>query len=107
MHDVVLLRFFQKFELGIADIVEHFRLESDSSKLATYAFNRANLLVSDVKVEGGRIKDFSWDVYRFLNASTNEYLTACVGRDTSAHGTGSILHVVKGEVYPDASFAEY
>lgn len=99
--------FFQEFERGITVTVEHFHLESDSPKGANYAFSRDNLLVSGVKIEGGRVENFSWDVYRFRNASTSEYLTACVGRDTSAYGTGSILHIVKGEVYPDASFAEY
>ncbi|KAH7720596.1 hypothetical protein AAVH_11927 [Aphelenchoides avenae] len=100
----------EDFELGkIAGTVKHFELHSE--KEMDYAFNGDNLLVSGMKVEGreqwDRIDDYVWDVYRFRNASTHEYLTACVGRDTSAYPNNSILHISKGQVYPNASFADY
>ncbi|KAH7662462.1 hypothetical protein AAVH_43578, partial [Aphelenchoides avenae] len=96
------------FERGkITDIVRHFQFITSSAM--NYSFNRGNLLVSGMKVEGTphweRISNFEWDVYRFQNASTNEYLTACVGRYDEFF-TQSILHIVKGEGYPDASFAD-
>lgn len=55
---------------------------------------------SDVKVG-----DNEWDVYRFRNAVTGEWLTACVGHETCEYTDFSVVHIVKGEVYPDASFA--
>lgn len=92
--------------------MEHFQFLQDSSiKGMNYAFNRDNLLVSAMKVEGnrfwGRYGNFVWDVYRFRNAITSDYITACVGRDRSYNYSESVLHILKGEVYPDASFADY
>ncbi|KAH7700661.1 hypothetical protein AAVH_32217, partial [Aphelenchoides avenae] len=99
-----------EFERGnISDIVEHFEFKLNSSQEVHFAFSRDNLLVAGMKVEGRNnwdpYCDIEWDVYRFRNASTGGYLTACVGRMDSVHET--ILHLVKGEVYPDASFDHY
>lgn len=77
-----------------------------------YAFNHDNLLVSGMEVEGerradGRTDIYEWDVYRFRNALTSEYLTACVGQYKTARLTESVLHIVRGEAYSDTSFADY
>lgn len=102
--------FIQKFERGeITDTVEHFHFKPDLSSKVNYAFSRGNLLVSGMKV--GRsdgensFPDIEWEVYRFRNASTGGYLTACVGHNPSIDET--VLHIVRGEVYPNASFADY
>ncbi|KAH7720598.1 hypothetical protein AAVH_11929 [Aphelenchoides avenae] len=106
-----MVQICEDFELGkIAGTVKHFELHSE--KEMDYAFNGDNLLVSGLKVEGGkqwdRIVDYVWDVYRFRNAITSEYLTACVRRDASGYPhAGSILHISRGEIYPDASFADH
>ncbi|KAH7712497.1 hypothetical protein AAVH_20152 [Aphelenchoides avenae] len=101
----------KEFEQGkITDTVEHFELRPSFSTETDYAFGRDNLLVSGMKVEGEqweRINNFLWDVYRFRNAITGGYLTACVGRSKSFDAAVTILHLMKGEVYPDASFAGY
>ncbi|KAH7712682.1 hypothetical protein AAVH_19987 [Aphelenchoides avenae] len=104
-----IVRICEDFERGtITDTVAHFRLNSDSSTGMSYAFSRDNMLVSGMIADGDNGWDpINWDVYRFRNARTGEYLTACVGRKTSAYSTGSFLHIVKGEVYPGASFAKY
>ncbi|KAH7695336.1 hypothetical protein AAVH_37606, partial [Aphelenchoides avenae] len=99
------------FELGEIDsTVKHFMFESPPRIRMNCAFNRDNLVVSGMKVEGKSDREltnwFVWDVYRFRNILTNEYLTACVGQHTSLTYDGSILHILKGEVYPDASFAD-
>lgn len=100
-----LLATFQEFERGkIADTVEHFRFSRSSRTSTNFAFSRDNLLVLEMKVEGTnhweRINNYAWDVYRFRNTSTGGYLTACVGQSTYE----SVLHIVRGEIYPDASF---
>ncbi|KAH7712511.1 hypothetical protein AAVH_20166 [Aphelenchoides avenae] len=102
----------EAFERGeITDTVDHFEFATSSSNGMNYAFKRDNLLVSRMKVEGKSqwdpINKYEWNVYRFRNASTNEYLTACVGQSTSAFNAKSLLHISKGEVYPDASFAYF
>ncbi|KAH7717309.1 hypothetical protein AAVH_15256 [Aphelenchoides avenae] len=105
-----IVQICKEFESGkITDTVTHFEFRPRPPTEMNYAFSRDNLLVSKMKVEGMNLRDriniFAWDVYRFRNASTGGYLTACVGR--SAYSTESILHLVKGEVYPDASFVRY
>ncbi|KAH7715164.1 hypothetical protein AAVH_17438 [Aphelenchoides avenae] len=103
-----IVQICEAFERGeITGIVEHFRFQKFASKGMHFAFSRDNLLVSGTKVEGDRIDRFEWDVYRFKNASTNEYLTACVGQTKPPHYVESFLHIVKGEVYPDASFSDH
>lgn len=106
-----IVRICEEFERGeIADTVEHFHFITNSSKGMKYSFNRDNLLVSGMKVQGkcwGHNDDFEWDVYRFRNATTSEYLTACVGHFKFRYLTLSLLHIVNGQVYPDASFAEF
>ncbi|KAH7709760.1 hypothetical protein AAVH_22957 [Aphelenchoides avenae] len=102
-----IVRICEDFERGkIADIVGHFQLETNASQRMNYAFSRENLLVSRMKVDGqcwySRFNDIEWDVYRFRNANTNEYLTACVGKDKNE----CFLHILKGEVFPDASFGD-
>ncbi|KAH7709759.1 hypothetical protein AAVH_22956 [Aphelenchoides avenae] len=101
----------KEFERGkITAIVEHFQLRTNSSQGIHYEFNRDNLLVSRMKVEGehweARINDIEWDVYRFRNANTSDYLTACVGEDMDDDLGNRFIHILKGEVYPDASFAD-
>lgn len=100
----------QKFERGeVADTVGHFQF--NIFKGMSFAFSRDNLLVSGMKVDGknewDRINRFACDVYRFRNSGTSECLTACVGLHKSFNSAETILHIVKGEVYPDASFADY
>lgn len=89
----------------------HFEIRPSSSTRVDYAFSRDNLLVSGMKLEGKTpwdiINYFEWDFYRFRNASTGRYLTACVGRNAHINPTEPVLHLVKGEVYPDASFDHY
>ncbi|KAH7709802.1 hypothetical protein AAVH_22929 [Aphelenchoides avenae] len=100
----------EEFERGdIMNTVEHFQFSTSSAKGMYYAFNRDNLLVSGMKIEGtsgwNRIGNYEWDVYRFRSASTSEYLAACVAQ-YRGYTTKCILHLVRGEVYPDASFAD-
>ncbi|KAH7720600.1 hypothetical protein AAVH_11931 [Aphelenchoides avenae] len=100
----------EEFERGkIADTVKHFQFSTVTEM--SYAFNLDNLLVSGMKVEGlkhcARIRNFIWDVYRFRNANTSEYLTACVGLRETAYSIKHVLHIMKGEMYPDASFADF
>ncbi|KAH7704728.1 hypothetical protein AAVH_28075 [Aphelenchoides avenae] len=104
----------EAFERGeITSTVEHFEYKPPVSTALNCAFSRDNLVASGMKVEGTArwtpINDFEWDVYRFRNSSSNEYLTACVGQKTSRiRGIDlieSVLHILKGEVYPNASFA--
>ncbi|KAH7708709.1 hypothetical protein AAVH_24037 [Aphelenchoides avenae] len=104
-----MVRICEEFERGeITDTVEHFHFKEDSQKGMNFKFNRDNLIVSGMKVEGtddrNPFTDIEWDVYRFRSASTGGYLTACVGRNAS---DGTILHIVRGEVFPNASFADY
>lgn len=48
---------------------------------------------------------YEWDVYRFRNAATGEWLTACIGYPRmEVAWLCSILHIVKGAVYPDVSY---
>ncbi|KAH7702846.1 hypothetical protein AAVH_29989 [Aphelenchoides avenae] len=103
-----VVRICEEFERGeITDTVHHFHF--NTPKEVTYAFSRNNLVASGMKVEGESkwdpVKYFEWDVYRFRNASTSEYLTICIGRNSPKHGTRSIFHIIKGEVYPGAMFA--
>ncbi|KAH7696611.1 hypothetical protein AAVH_36317, partial [Aphelenchoides avenae] len=105
-----IVQICEKFERGeITDTVEHFHFKYGSEKGMNFAFSRDNLLVAGMKVEGTDHRNLfphiEWDVYRFRNASTGCYLTACVGHNPSIVET--VLHIVRGEVYPNASFAEY
>ncbi|KAH7718037.1 hypothetical protein AAVH_14548 [Aphelenchoides avenae] len=103
-----VVRICEEFERGeITDTVQHFVFVANCKTNCVFspAFSRDNLLVSGMIVEGhsAPLNDFEWDVYRFRNASNGEYLTACVGRHI---GNVEInLHILKGEVYPNASFA--
>ncbi|KAH7701039.1 hypothetical protein AAVH_31834, partial [Aphelenchoides avenae] len=103
-----VVRICEEFERGeITDTVEHFLFVANCKANCVFSpgFNRDNLHASGMIVEGhsAPISDFEWDVYRFRNANTGEYLTACVGRHI---GNVEInLHILKGEVYPNASFA--
>ncbi|KAH7697461.1 hypothetical protein AAVH_35457, partial [Aphelenchoides avenae] len=106
-----MVQICEEFERGeITDTVEHFQLTTFTAKGMYYAFSRDNLLVSGTKIEGNsgwnRIGNYEWDIYRFRNARTKEYLTACVAQ-YRGYTTKCILHLVKGEVYPDASFADF
>lgn len=67
-----------------------------------FPFNDENKTISEVKVG-----DYEWDVFRFRNAVNGEWLTACVGEKQERLDDPhySVLHLVKGEAHPDASFA--
>ncbi|KAH7716715.1 hypothetical protein AAVH_15897 [Aphelenchoides avenae] len=105
-----MVQLCEDFERGrITDTVEHFRLKTPG---IDYAFRRDNLLVAGMKVDGkkheyGTTSIYEWDVYRFRNAATNDYLTACVAHYKAVHFNGTLLHISKGEVFPDASFADF
>lgn len=96
------------------DTVGHFILKT--SGLWTFPFKDANRTVSGMVTPWGNFYERNtWDVYRFQNALSGEWLTACVGHHRySSHWRGrgggyvshsrsdTILHVVKGEAEPDA-----
>ncbi|KAH7660519.1 hypothetical protein AAVH_43697, partial [Aphelenchoides avenae] len=71
-----MVRICEKFERGeITNTVEHFHFIANTSKGMKCSFNRDNLLVSGMKVEGkrrwGQNDYFEWDVYRFRNVITS------------------------------------
>ncbi|KAH7716020.1 hypothetical protein AAVH_16576 [Aphelenchoides avenae] len=105
-----MVRMCEDFERGkISDIAEHFQLKTPG---IDYAFRRDNLLVAGMKVDGkkhqyGTTSTYEWDVYRFRNAATNDCLTACVAHYKAVHFSKTLLHISKGEVFPDASFADF
>ncbi|KAH7684453.1 hypothetical protein AAVH_41041, partial [Aphelenchoides avenae] len=87
-----------KFERGeISELVGHFKFET--ARRIVFRFKDHNKIASEVKVGG-----YEWDVYRFRNAAIGEWLTACVGHPVS-FSAYTVLHIVKGDVHPDASFA--
>ncbi|KAH7717659.1 hypothetical protein AAVH_14940 [Aphelenchoides avenae] len=93
-----LVQLCEKFERGeITELVRHFKFST--SRHMTLLFKEDNKTASDV-----RVADYEWDVYRFRNAATADWLTACVGQERSEYSRRLMLHIVKGEVYPDASF---
>ncbi|KAH7720594.1 hypothetical protein AAVH_11925 [Aphelenchoides avenae] len=108
-----MVQICEAFERGsITDTVEHFQFSMRSSKEMKFSFSADNRLVSGMKAEGqkhyDRISKFEWDVYRFRNAITGKYLTACVGQHKSPdYKTEYIVHILRGEAYPDDTFADY
>ncbi|KAH7662544.1 hypothetical protein AAVH_43494, partial [Aphelenchoides avenae] len=99
-----------QFERGeINAIVEHFALRTTGPPgHITYAFSGDNLYASGLKVTSERrssLRDYNWDVYRFRNAATGDWLTACVEREAS--DTEVYLRILKGEALPNASFAYF
>ncbi|KAH7712501.1 hypothetical protein AAVH_20156 [Aphelenchoides avenae] len=84
-----MVQICEEFERGeITDTVHHFHF--NTPKEVTYAFSRNNLVASGMKVEGESkwdpVKYFEWDVYRFRNASTSEYLTILVSQGPAFGG---------------------
>ncbi|KAH7709071.1 hypothetical protein AAVH_23652 [Aphelenchoides avenae] len=104
-----LVEICEKFERGeVSEIVEHFAFLT--YRLVAFPFSDDNKTATGVKVETevrSSLSDYTWDVYRFRNSSTGEWLTASVSHSHSvhAHWRYSMLHIVKGESYPDASYA--
>ncbi|KAH7723671.1 hypothetical protein AAVH_08777 [Aphelenchoides avenae] len=85
-----IVRICEAFERGeITATVDHFQFEPRGAIIGTF--------------DHLQFKPHAWT--RMKNASTNEYLTACVGQ--SRHHRNPILHILKGEVFPDASFSHY
>lgn len=96
---------FQKFERGdVTQIVEHCVFYA-KHRIAL-PLNAANRIASAVQVVDNRYEwdCFSWDVYRFRNATNGEWLTACVGAATCCSSC-HIVHLLKGEAFPHATFA--
>lgn len=61
----------------------------------------------DNKIASGvEVADYERDVYRFRNATTEKWLTACVGQHRSEHSRHSVVHIAKGEIFPNASLAD-
>ncbi|KAH7719700.1 hypothetical protein AAVH_12817 [Aphelenchoides avenae] len=89
----------EKFERGeITQTVEHFKFTAKHR--FDIPLNADNMIASAAEVEGN---SFRWDVYRFHNAASGAWLTACMGRPTGVCAF-YIVHLVKGEVVPDATF---
>ncbi|KAH7719779.1 hypothetical protein AAVH_12730 [Aphelenchoides avenae] len=92
-----LVQLCEKFERGeVSELVQHFKFAT--SRFLALPFKERNKTASGVN-----IGKYEWDVYRFRNAATGDWLTACVGR--TAHSHHSVVHIVKGEVSPDALVA--
>ncbi|KAH7684618.1 hypothetical protein AAVH_40874, partial [Aphelenchoides avenae] len=77
----------------------HFKF-TVSGRLVVFPFNDRNRIASANSVEGGGFyaPRCTWDVYRFRNAATAEWLTASVGHRDSGYSFGSVLHIAKGEI---------
>ncbi|KAH7719190.1 hypothetical protein AAVH_13348 [Aphelenchoides avenae] len=94
-----LVQLCEKFERGeVSELVQHFKFVT-CHKVA-FPFNEDNKTASAIKV--GK---YEWDVYRFRNASAGDWLTACVGREFTHYWRYCVLHIVRGDAHPDASFA--
>ncbi|KAH7716652.1 hypothetical protein AAVH_15935 [Aphelenchoides avenae] len=94
-----LVRVCEKFERGeITEIVERFKF-TVSDRLVSFPFNARNRIASTSPVEGRGFyaARCTWDVYRFRNAATGEWLTACVGHRES-YSSDTVLHIAKGEL---------
>ncbi|KAH7666403.1 hypothetical protein AAVH_43236, partial [Aphelenchoides avenae] len=80
-----LVQVCEKFERGeITDTVERFKL-TISDRLVSFPFNDRNRIAPTRSIEGGGFyaSTCTWDVYRFRNAATGEWLTACVAHSDS------------------------
>ncbi|KAH7709072.1 hypothetical protein AAVH_23653 [Aphelenchoides avenae] len=95
---IKLVQLCEEFERGeISELVEHFKFTT--SRYVDFPF------IDDKKIASGmEVGRYKWDVYRFRNVTTGEWLTACVGEERSKYSHRSVLHIVKGEAYPDATF---
>ncbi|KAH7709080.1 hypothetical protein AAVH_23661 [Aphelenchoides avenae] len=94
-----LVELCEKLESGeISELVQHFKLASRCH--IAFPFKNDNKIASLVKVGS-----YKWDVYRLRNAITGDWLTACISEKRTEFGKQSVLHIVKGEVRPNASFA--
>ncbi|KAH7715059.1 hypothetical protein AAVH_17590 [Aphelenchoides avenae] len=93
-----LVELCEKFERGeIAELVKHFKFATQ--RRIAFPFKQDNKTASEVKVG-----DYEWNVYRFRNVATGECITACAGYDVYSYSDYSVLHIVKGDAHPDASF---
>ncbi|KAH7709069.1 hypothetical protein AAVH_23650, partial [Aphelenchoides avenae] len=96
---IELVEFCEKFERDeITELVQHFKLAT--SRYVDFPFVDDNNIASRVEFDG-----YEWDVYRFRNATTGDWLTACVGHNLTQYTHRCVLHGVKGEVYPNTLFA--
>ncbi|KAH7673004.1 hypothetical protein AAVH_42517, partial [Aphelenchoides avenae] len=87
-----------EFECGeFSESAGHFKFET--RRQITFPFKDGNRIASNLKVSG-----YEWDAYRFRNAATGDWLTACVGHERSGRRPRSVLRIMKGDVFADVSF---
>lgn len=90
----------------MSETVDHFVF--NYPRRVTLPFKDENKTASAIMVEykhrwSGISHRYMWDVYRFLNATSGEWLTACVGHSDYEDSPCSV-HIVRGQAYPDASY---
>lgn len=80
------------------DIVKRFKF-TVSNRLVVFPFDARNRTDSTTPLEGSGFYTTSctWEVYRFRNAATGEWLTACVGH-REWYSSDTVLYIAKGEL---------